>query len=174
MTLFLVANLSDVKRVGEQFVQCPTRERASAGLVSASCDADFRDHFRAMEMFSQKPHTAEFEVALVIYLTPRRLELVRGPGHGHSSFHLVVFSCRRYQSLRIHRSVGVPLNIRNEAVNQLAKKLATRKHLNKTEAVKVALENELRRIEVAPASSRTTSPPAGSSAGPTGHWARGR
>jgi antitoxin VapB len=41
----------------------------------------------------------------------------------------------------------VPLNIRNEAVNQLAKKLAMRKHLNKTEAVKIALENELRRIE---------------------------
>jgi antitoxin VapB len=44
-------------------------------------------------------------------------------------------------------SIGVPLNIRNEAVNQLAKKLAVRKHLNKTEAVKFALENELRRIE---------------------------
>ena len=43
----------------------------------------------------------------------------------------------------------MPLNIRNEAVNQLAKKLAARKHLNKTEAVKVALENELRRIEEA-------------------------
>ena len=43
----------------------------------------------------------------------------------------------------------MPLNIRNEAVNQLAKKLAARKHLNKTEAVKVALENELRRMEEA-------------------------
>jgi antitoxin VapB len=39
------------------------------------------------------------------------------------------------------------LNIRNEAVNQLAKKLAARKHMNKTDAVKLALENELRRIE---------------------------
>ena len=43
----------------------------------------------------------------------------------------------------------MPLNIRNEAVNQLAKKLAARKHVNKTEAVKVALKNELRRIEEA-------------------------
>ena len=43
----------------------------------------------------------------------------------------------------------MPLNIRNEAVNQLAKKLAARRHLNKTEAVRVALENELRRIEEA-------------------------
>ncbi len=43
----------------------------------------------------------------------------------------------------------MPLNIRNEAVNQLAMKLAVRKHLNKTEAVKMALENELRRIEEA-------------------------
>jgi antitoxin VapB len=41
------------------------------------------------------------------------------------------------------------LNIRNEAVNQLAKKLAARKHMNKTDAVKLALENELRRIEEA-------------------------
>jgi antitoxin VapB len=43
----------------------------------------------------------------------------------------------------------VPLNIRNEAVNQLAKKLAARKHLNKTDAVKLALENELRRLDEA-------------------------
>ena len=43
----------------------------------------------------------------------------------------------------------MPLDIRNEAVNRLAKKLDVRKHLNKTEAVKVALENELRRIEEA-------------------------
>ena len=41
----------------------------------------------------------------------------------------------------------MPLNIRNETVNQLAKKLAMRKRLTKTEAVKLALENELRRIE---------------------------
>ncbi len=41
------------------------------------------------------------------------------------------------------------LNIRNEAVNQLAEKLAERKHMNKTDAVKLALENELRRIDEA-------------------------
>jgi antitoxin VapB len=41
------------------------------------------------------------------------------------------------------------LNIRNETVNQLATKLAARKHMNKTAAVKLALENELRRIEEA-------------------------
>ncbi len=34
----------------------------------------------------------------------------------------------------------MPLNIRSEAVNQLAR----RKHTNKTEAVRMALENELR------------------------------
>jgi antitoxin VapB len=43
----------------------------------------------------------------------------------------------------------MPLNIRNEAVNHLAEKLAARKRLNKTAAVKLALENELRRIEEA-------------------------
>lgn len=41
----------------------------------------------------------------------------------------------------------MPLNIRNEEVNQLAEKLAARKHINKTEAVKLALENELRRLD---------------------------
>lgn len=43
----------------------------------------------------------------------------------------------------------MPLNIRSEAVNQLAEKLAARTGINKTEAVKRALENELRRIEQA-------------------------
>ncbi len=43
----------------------------------------------------------------------------------------------------------MPLNIRSEAVNKLAKKLAARKHTNKTEAVKLALENELRRMDEA-------------------------
>jgi antitoxin VapB len=43
----------------------------------------------------------------------------------------------------------MPLNIRNEEVNRLARKLAARKHLNKTAAVKLALENELRRLDEA-------------------------
>ncbi|MEP7455813.1 type II toxin-antitoxin system VapB family antitoxin [Phyllobacterium sp. SB3] len=41
----------------------------------------------------------------------------------------------------------MPLNIRNEEVNQLATKLAARKHISKTEAVKIALEKELLRTE---------------------------
>lgn len=41
----------------------------------------------------------------------------------------------------------MPLNIRNEAVNQLAEKLAARTHRNKTDAVRTALENELRRLD---------------------------
>ena len=43
----------------------------------------------------------------------------------------------------------MPLNIRSEEVNQLAQKLATRKRMNKTEVVKQALENELRRLDEA-------------------------
>ena len=43
----------------------------------------------------------------------------------------------------------MPLNIRNEAVNQLAEKLAARRHVNKTDAVRMALENELRRLDEA-------------------------
>jgi antitoxin VapB len=41
----------------------------------------------------------------------------------------------------------MPLNIRREAVNQLAERLAARKHTNKTDAVRMALENELRRLD---------------------------
>ncbi|MGH7036678.1 MAG: type II toxin-antitoxin system VapB family antitoxin [Stellaceae bacterium] len=43
----------------------------------------------------------------------------------------------------------MPLNIRNEAVNQLAERLAARMHKNKTAAVRTALENELRRLDEA-------------------------
>jgi antitoxin VapB len=43
----------------------------------------------------------------------------------------------------------MPLNIRNEAVNELAEKLAARKRMNKTDAVRIALENELRRLDEA-------------------------
>jgi antitoxin VapB len=43
----------------------------------------------------------------------------------------------------------MPLNIRNEEVNRLAEKLAGRRRVTKTEAVKLALENELRRQEQA-------------------------
>ena len=39
----------------------------------------------------------------------------------------------------------MPLNIRNEAVNQLAERLAARK----TDAVRMALENEFRRLDEA-------------------------
>lgn len=41
----------------------------------------------------------------------------------------------------------MPLNIRSEAVNKLAERLAARKRINKTEAVRMALENELRRLD---------------------------
>lgn len=41
----------------------------------------------------------------------------------------------------------MPLNIRSDEVNRLAEKLASRKNLTKTEAVKLALRNELGRTE---------------------------
>ena len=40
----------------------------------------------------------------------------------------------------------MPLNIRNEAVNQLAEALAAKLAVNKTEAVAQALRNELQRV----------------------------
>ena len=43
----------------------------------------------------------------------------------------------------------MPLNIRSDEVNQLAETLAARIHMNKTDAVKRALENELRRLDEA-------------------------
>lgn len=39
----------------------------------------------------------------------------------------------------------MPLNIRNEEVNRLAEELAEKRHVTKTEAVKLALVNELQR-----------------------------
>lgn len=41
----------------------------------------------------------------------------------------------------------MPLNIRSEEVNRLAERLAARKKVTKTEAVRLALANELRREE---------------------------
>ncbi len=41
------------------------------------------------------------------------------------------------------------LNIPNEIVSQLAERLAARKGMNKTDAVRTALENELRRLDEA-------------------------
>jgi len=43
----------------------------------------------------------------------------------------------------------MPLNTRNEAVSQLAAKLVARTHTNKIDAVRIALENELRRRDEA-------------------------
>jgi antitoxin VapB len=43
----------------------------------------------------------------------------------------------------------MPLNIRSEEVNRLAERLAVRAHMNKTDAVRLALENELRRLDEA-------------------------
>jgi antitoxin VapB len=41
----------------------------------------------------------------------------------------------------------MPLNIRNDDVNALADRLAARSGLTKTDAVRQALENELRRLD---------------------------
>ncbi|TMJ60323.1 MAG: transcription factor [Alphaproteobacteria bacterium] len=43
----------------------------------------------------------------------------------------------------------MPLNIRDETVNRLAERLAARRRTNKTDAVRAALENELRRLDEA-------------------------
>ena len=45
----------------------------------------------------------------------------------------------------------MPLNIRNEEVNRLAEQLAAIKHVSKTDAVMLALKEELRRsVEAVP------------------------
>jgi antitoxin VapB len=43
----------------------------------------------------------------------------------------------------------MPLNIRSQVVNQLAERLAARRQTSKTDAVRIALENELRRLDEA-------------------------
>jgi antitoxin VapB len=44
----------------------------------------------------------------------------------------------------------MPLNIRSEEVNTLADRLAARMHVTKTQAVKLALEHELTRLDDTP------------------------
>ena len=43
----------------------------------------------------------------------------------------------------------MPLNIRSQVVNHLAERLAARRQTSKTDAVRIALENELRRLDEA-------------------------
>jgi len=61
---------------------------------------------------------------------------------------MAIFACGRHYVYAYTEGI-MPLNIRSEEVNRLAEKLAARTHTNKTEAVKLALENELRRLEAA-------------------------
>ena len=49
------------------------------------------------------------------------------------------------------------LNIRSRKVNELAGELAAKLHVTKTEAVRIALENELRRSEENKTSDRRSS-----------------
>ena len=43
----------------------------------------------------------------------------------------------------------MPLNIRSEIVNELAERLSACRQVNKTDAVRIALQNELRRLDEA-------------------------
>jgi antitoxin VapB len=50
---------------------------------------------------------------------------------------------------RVYTGTSMPLNIRSEPVNQLAERLAARMATTKTEAVALALRNELLRLDQA-------------------------
>jgi antitoxin VapB len=47
------------------------------------------------------------------------------------------------------QELGMPLNIRSEIVNQLAERLAARRQVSKPDAVRIALQNERRRLDEA-------------------------
>ena len=47
----------------------------------------------------------------------------------------------------VYTKVGMPLNIRNKEGNRLAETLAKRKHIDKTEVVKLARQNELKQLD---------------------------
>jgi antitoxin VapB len=47
------------------------------------------------------------------------------------------------------QELGMPLNIRSEILNQLAERLAAPRQVSKTEAVRIALQNERRRLDEA-------------------------
>ena len=61
---------------------------------------------------------------------------------------VAVLAYRRY-CVGAYTEIRMPLNIRSEEVNRLAETLAARTHRNKTDAVKLALEHELRRLDQA-------------------------
>jgi len=63
----------------------------------------------------------------------------------------------------------MPLNIGNEVVNQLAERLAAGRKMNKTDAVRIALENELRRLDEAVPLPESPSPASATGAEPAGH-----
>ena len=64
----------------------------------------------------------------------------------------------------------MPLYIRNEDVNGLAVRLAARKGLNKTDAVKLALENEFCRLEEACATDGSAPAHPGPDTKASPHW----
>jgi antitoxin VapB len=70
-------------------------------------------------------------------------------GIARKALRLLILAGRQDVYTSTQRNLGVPLNIRSEAVNKLAERLAARKQMNKTEAVRLALENELRRLDEA-------------------------
>ena len=97
----------------------------------------------AVELTLTVQALVERAVAVLDQLVPGRNALPRLIGDGTAVY------TRRHNWHRVNTEPPMPLNIRNEAVNQLAEKLAARRHVNKTDAVRMALENELRRLDEA-------------------------
>jgi hypothetical protein len=65
MALLLVADLTDVDRIGQQLVQRPAREPAPSQLDSPLGDPDFRYDFALIQFFAQLPDASQLQVSLI-------------------------------------------------------------------------------------------------------------
>src|SRR5208282_6534706 len=55
----------DVNRIGQQLVQCSTREPAPSRLDAVAREADIRLYPSLLQLLAQLPHTAQFQVAFI-------------------------------------------------------------------------------------------------------------
>src|SRR5580704_16660071 len=65
MAFLLVPDFTYVNRVGQQFVQCSTREPAPSRLDALARDADFRLYPSLLQFLAQLPDAPQFQVALI-------------------------------------------------------------------------------------------------------------
>src|SRR5580693_2287595 len=75
MAFLLMPDFTYVNRVGQQLVQCSTREPAPSRLDAVARDADFRLYPSLLQFLAQLPDAPQFQVALID--VPDRVSFIR-------------------------------------------------------------------------------------------------